>query len=185
MPTHKDNSNSLVDHLVSNGERHSPLRGLLIAQFFGAFNDNAWKLMVALLAIKQLASQVGAGPEFEAASQAQTTLTFVVFTLPLMLVSIFAGVFSDRFSKRSVIVVMKVVEVVLMALGTLALYHNPSGGILPLIVLGGMAVQSALFSPAKYGILPELLPHERLAVGNGQLELWTFLAIIGGKGAVG
>ena len=165
--------------------RPSPLRGLLIAQFFGAFNDNAWKLMVALLAIKQLASQIGAGPEFEAASQAQTTLTFVVFTLPLMLVSIFAGVFSDRFSKRSVIVVMKVVEVMLMALGTLALYHNPSGGILPFIVLGGMAVQSALFSPAKYGILPELLPHERLAVGNGQLELWTFLAIIGGTGAGG
>ena len=111
-----------MDHSVSDGERHrtpSPLRGLLIAQFFGAFNDNAWKLMVALLAIKQLSSQMGVGPEFEAASQAQTTLTFVVFTLPLMLVSIFAGVFADRFSKRSVIVVMKVVEVVLMALGTL------------------------------------------------------------------
>ena len=105
---------------MSNGEPHrtrSPLRGLLIAQFFGAFNDNAWKLMVALLAIRQLSSQMGAGPEFEAASQAQTTLTFVVFTLPLMLVSIFAGVFSDRFSKRSVIVVMKVVEVVLMGFG--------------------------------------------------------------------
>ncbi len=163
----------------------SPLFGLLVAQFFGAFNDNAWKLMVALLAIKQLAAQMGTGPEFEAASQAQTTITFVIFTLPLVLVSIVAGVFSDRFSKRSVIVVMKVVEVVLMALGTLALYANPSGGILPLVVLGGMAVQSALFSPAKYGILPELLPHERLAAGNGQLELWTFLAIIGGTGTGG
>ena len=141
--------------------------------------------MVALLAIKQLAAQMGTGPEFEAASQAQTTITFVIFTLPLVLVSIVAGVFSDRFSKRSVIVVMKVVEVVLMALGTLALYANPSGGILPLVVLGGMAVQSALFSPAKYGILPELLPHERLAAGNGQLELWTFLAIIGGTGTGG
>ncbi len=141
--------------------------------------------MVALLAIKQLASHMGAGPELEAAAQAQTTLTFVVFTLPLMLVSVVAGVFSDRLSKRSVIVVMKAVEVVLMALGTLALYSNPSGGILPLLVLGGMAVQSALFSPAKYGILPELLPHERLAVGNGQLELWTFLAIIGGTGTGG
>ena len=173
--------------MVSNDQRSgiSPLRGLLVTQFFGAFNDNAWKLMVALLAIRQLASQMGAGPEFEAAAHAQTTLTFVVFILPLVLVSIFAGVFSDRFSKRSVIVVMKAVEVVLMALGALALYGNPSGGILPLIVLAGMAVQSALFSPAKYGILPELLPRERLAVGNGQLELWTFLAIIGGTGLGG
>ena len=67
-----------------------------------------------------------------------------------------------------------------MAFGTLALFVNPAGGMLPLIVLAGMAIQSALFSPAKYGILPEVLPHERLAVGNGQLELWTFLTIIGG-----
>jgi acyl-[acyl-carrier-protein]-phospholipid O-acyltransferase / long-chain-fatty-acid--[acyl-carrier-protein] ligase len=163
-----------------NTSSPNPLRGLLIAQFFGAFNDNAWKLMVALLAIKQLASQMGTGLEYEAAAQAQTTITFVVFTLPLVLVSIFAGVFSDRFSKRSVIVVMKALEIVLMGLGTVALFLNPEGGLLPLIVLGAMAVQSALFSPAKYGILPELLPHERLAAANGQLELWTFLAIIGG-----
>ncbi len=163
-----------------NTSSPNPLRGLLIAQFFGAFNDNAWKLMVALLAIKQLASQMGTGLAYESAAQTQTTITFVVFTLPLVVVSIFAGVFSDRFSKRSVIVVMKALEVVLMGLGTLALFLNPEGGLLPLIVLGAMAVQSALFSPAKYGILPELLPHERLAAGNGQLELWTFLAIIGG-----
>ena len=35
-----------------------PLRGLLIAQFCGAFNDNAWKLMVALLAIRQATAQM-------------------------------------------------------------------------------------------------------------------------------
>ena len=157
-----------------------PLRGLLIAQFFGAFNDNAWKLLVALLAMRQLAAHMGTGLEYESAAQAETTLTFVVFTLPLVVVSIFAGVFADRFSKRSVIVVMKALEIVLMGLGTTALFINPEGGVLPLIVLGAMAVQSAVFSPAKYGILPELLPHERLSAGNGQLELWTFLAIIGG-----
>ena len=166
-----------------SGDSHPyrPLRGLLIAQFFGAFNDNAWKLMVVFLAIKQVASEMGgSGQEFEAAFQAQTTLTFVVFTLPLMLVSIVAGVFSDRFSKRTVIVVMKALEVVLMAMGTLALFVNPVGGVLPLIVLGAMGVQSALFSPSKYGILPEVLPYERLSEGNGLLEMWTFLAIIGG-----
>lgn len=173
-------SEQIAEHLQDETTVTSRIRGLLIAQFFGAFNDNAWKLMVALLAIKQLTSQMGTGLEFETASQTQTTITFVVFTLPLALVSIFAGVFSDRFSKRSVIVVMKAVEVVLMSLGTLALFLNPSGGFLPLIVLAGMGIQSALFSPAKYGILPELLPHERLSAGNGQLELWTFLAIIGG-----
>ena len=162
-----------------------PLRGLLIAQFCGAFNDNAWKLMVALLGIRQLASTIAPGPEFETASQTQTTLAFVIFTLPLALVSIVAGVLADRVSKRTVIIMMKSVEVLLMGAATAALWINPAGGILPLIVLGGMGVHSALFSPAKYGILAELLPHERLAAGNGQLEMWTFLAILTGTAAPG
>lgn len=89
-----------------------PLRGLLIAQFLGAFNDNAWKLIVALLGIRAVAAQVGpSGPAFEVASQAQATLAFVVFTLPLMVVSIPAGVLADRLSKRTVIITMKAFEI--------------------------------------------------------------------------
>lgn len=142
--------------------------------------------MVALLAIKQVGAELGAtGPEFEAAAQTGTTITFVVFTLPMMMISIIAGVFSDRFSKRNVIIAMKWVEVGLMSLGTFALFLNPRGGMLPLIVLMGMGAQSALYSPAKYGILPEILPHEQLTMGNGSLELWTFAAIIAGTAAGG
>lgn len=161
------------------------LRGLLIAQFCGAFNDNAWKLMVALLAIRQLASTNAPGPAFEAASQTQTTLAFVVFTFPLVVISIVAGVLADRVSKRTVIISMKSVEVLLMGAAAFALWFNPAGGILPLIVLAGMGVHSALFSPAKYGILAELLPHEQLAAGNGRLEMWTFFAILSGTAAPG
>lgn len=141
--------------------------------------------MVALLGIRQLAATIAPGPEFETASQTQTTLAFVIFTLPLALVSIVAGVLADRVSKRTVIIMMKSVEVLLMGAATAALWINPAGGILPLIVLGGMGVHSALFSPAKYGILAELLPHERLAAGNGQLEMWTFLAILTGTASPG
>ncbi|HET6675390.1 MAG TPA: MFS transporter, partial [Nitrospiraceae bacterium] len=149
--------------------RHA-LRGLLIAQFCGAFNDNAWKLMVALLGIRQVSAVIAPGPALETASQRETTLAFVVFTLPLMLTSIVAGVLADRVSKRTVMITMKGVEAGLMAAATAALFFNPAGGVLPLVVLAGMGVHSALFSPAKYGILPELIPHERLASGNGLLE---------------
>lgn len=158
---------------------------MLIAQFIGAFNDNAWKLMVALLAIRQLAGTIAPGPEFETAAQTQTALAFIVFTLPLALVSIVAGVLADRVSKRTIIIMMKSVEVLLMGSATAALWSNPAEGILPLIVLGCMGIHSALFSPAKYGILAELLPHEKLAAGNGQLEMWTFLAILTGTAAPG
>ncbi len=153
-----------------------PLRGLLISQFFGALNDNAWKLLVALLAIGKIAP----GDHFESQSQAQMTLTFVVLTLPLAFFSLPAGSVADRWSKRSLILWMKALEILLMALGTLALWIDPNHSTLLLIVLGLMGVQSAFFSPAKYGILPEILPHEKLSEGNGALEAWTVAAIIAG-----
>ena len=162
-----------------------PLRGLLIAQFFGAFNDNAWKLMVALLAIRQATAGMAPGSELEAAAQTQTALTFIIFTLPLVLLSLIGGTLADRLSKRTVIIAIKVVEVLLMSAGTAALWVNPVGGIFPLIVLCGMGAHSALFAPSKYGILPELIPHERLAAGNGLLEVWTFAAILAGTAAGG
>ncbi|HSH17427.1 MAG TPA: MFS transporter, partial [Verrucomicrobiae bacterium] len=48
-----------------------------------------------------------------------------------------------------------------------------------------MSLQSALFGPSKYGLLPELLPEKRLSWGNGILELGTFLAAIGGMVGAG
>ena len=167
------------------GPASHPLRGLLIAQFFGAFNDNAWKLMVALLAIRQATTGMAPGPELETAAQTQTALTYIIFTLPLVLLSLVGGTLADRLSKRTVIIAIKVVEVLLMSAGTVALWWNPTGGILPLIVLCGMGAHSALFGPSKYGILPELIPHERLAAGNGLLEMWTFAAILAGTAAGG
>ncbi|MFO0731171.1 MAG: MFS transporter [Nitrospiraceae bacterium] len=141
--------------------------------------------MVALLGIRQLAATIAPGPEFETASQTQTSLAFIIFTLPLAVVSLVAGLLADRVSKRTVIIGMKSVEVLLMTAGTASLWLNPAGGLLPLIVLAAMGIHSALFSPAKYGILAELVPHEKLAAGNGQLEMWTFLAILSGTAAPG
>ena len=94
-------------------------------------------LAVALLAIGQLAATTAPGAEFESASQTQTTLAFVVFTFPLVVVSIVAGMLADRVSKRTVIILMKSAEVLLMSAATLSLWLNPAGGIWPLIVLAG------------------------------------------------
>jgi acyl-[acyl-carrier-protein]-phospholipid O-acyltransferase/long-chain-fatty-acid--[acyl-carrier-protein] ligase len=102
-----------------------------------------------------------------------------------MLVSLPAGVLADRLSKRAVILALKGFELALMVAGAAALYLNPSGGWPALAILGLLGVQAALFSPAKYGILPEILPHERLSAGNGLLELWNNLAIIAGTVAGG
>lgn len=154
------------------------LGALLVSQLFGAFNDNAWKLLVIVLAKRALVDLPG--DERAADEQELAKLAFVVFTLPLLVFSLPAGFLADRVSKRNLIVGMKGVELLLMCLGAAVLARDPSAQTALYVILGGMGLQSALFSPAKYGILPELVPHTRLAAANGQLELWTFVAIIGG-----
>lgn len=155
----------------------STLGGLLTAQFFGAFNDNAWNQLVVLLAVAAAAS--------EAEGQRRTAIAQIVLMAPLMAVSLPAGVLADRVGKKSVIISMKIFELALMALGTAALFFWPLGGLPALVVLGLLGAQSALFSPAKYGIMPELLGHDRLSQGNGYLEMFTNLAILGGTVAGG
>ena len=162
------------------------LKFLLTAQFFGAFNDNAWKLIVTFLAIRASTAHLPpGGPEYQSAAQLQTAVAFCVLTIPLMVFSLPAGLLADRVSKRTVIIFMKLAEVLLMAAAALALFTAPDSTLAPLVILGLMGVQSALFSPAKYGILPEMLPHDRLTAGNAHLETWTFLAIILGTASGG
>src|SRR5947207_8543833 len=146
------------------------MRGLVAANAFGSFNDNAWKILVALLALRALKASGAAGPALEMAAQRQASLAFIIFTVPLVLASLPAGVLADRLAKRRVIVAAKGMELALMAAGTVVLALNPTGVVLPLVILGLMGLQAALYGPAKYGILPEILPRERLPTGKPLLE---------------
>lgn len=158
------------------------LFGLIVSQFVGAFNDNAWKIMVFTLATRPLLQEPLAQEVFEYSSQMKATVALLVFLFPMLIFSFPAGALADRFSKRSMIIIMKGFEVLLMLLATLSLYLIPTELLFPYILLGAMGMQSALFSPAKYGILPQILPYEKLSKGNGLMEMWTMIAIIAGTG---
>ena len=88
-----------------------PLLGLLVAQFLGAFNDNAWKQVVIVLGVDAVLAS-GRGLSKETESQAMASFAQIVLMIPLMLFSLPAGVLADRVSKRSVILAMKVLELV-------------------------------------------------------------------------
>jgi len=156
------------------------LGGLLTAQLMGAFNDNAWKQLVILLGVAAAAREAGGRGHAETAAQWHTAIAQIALMIPLLAISLPAGVLADRVSKTSVIIWMKAFELVLMTLGALALMWRPEGGTALLAILCLLGVQAALFSPAKYGILPEVLPHDRLSKANALLETCTNLAIIGG-----
>jgi len=141
---------------------------LIAAQFQAAFNDNALRNLVIFLLI---------GAEASEHSRYRTgELAGVLFSLPFILFSMAGGFLADRYSKRGVAVATRTAAVGVALFGLAGLATERRALLLSAIFL--MGALSALFGPAKYGLLPELLPQKRLSWGNGILELGTFLAII-------
>jgi len=157
--------------------------GMISTQFLGAFNDNLYKQLMLLLAIPLAVAGAAAVAEPGADTQGWATL---VFSLPFVLFSGFAGWLSDRFSKTPIIVYSKVAEVLIMILGLIAfLYYDTFGFMGTWTVLFLMGLQSTFFGPGKYGILPELFPLRDLPRANGLILMTTFLAIIFGTVCAG
>lgn len=148
------------------------LRGfwsLFVTQFQGAFSDNVLKNLVIFVAIF--------GTTMSASDQHSYGESIgALFSLPFILFSMAGGYLADRFSKRSVMLGVKVFELAIMTLVMAGLWSLNKNLLLACVFL--MGTHSAFFGPAKYGSLPELLPERKLSWGNGLLELGTFMAII-------
>jgi acyl-[acyl-carrier-protein]-phospholipid O-acyltransferase/long-chain-fatty-acid--[acyl-carrier-protein] ligase len=148
---------------------------LMATQFQTAFSDNALKNLVILLVLGS-AMPVDQRNTYVA-------LAGGLFAAPFILFSMLGGWLADRFSKAAVMGAVKQVEVGIMLFAAVTLAFESVWLQLAAIFL--MGCHSAIFAPSKYGILPELLPHNRLSWGNGIFELLTFLGIIFGIAASG
>lgn len=142
-------------------------------QFFGAFNDNAFKQALILLLTYQTAtySDLPVG--------LLTNLCAGLFILPFFLFSGIAGQWADRFEKAQLARQIKVLEIVLMSVACIGFYMQSLT--LLLITLFGMGTQSALFGPIKYAWLPERLAPSALMPANALVETATSLAILLGS----
>ena len=154
---------------------HSGFWSLVVTQFQNAFNDNALKFLVIYIVIA-----MNFAPEF------RDRLILVVgalFALPFIFFSMAGGWLADRYSKRSVTIGVKFMEVgvMLFAIGSLWARNLP----LECAAVFLISSQSALFGPSKYGLLPEILPERELSWGNGIIELGTFLGSIAATMAAG
>ncbi len=138
---------------------------MAITYFLGAFNDNFFKQAALLLAVA-----VGM-------SELQSNAT-MLFSLPFMLFSAYAGWFADRFSKGKVVVGAKALELCAMLLGAYGVLSLNWNCVLAMVFI--MSTQSTLFGPAINGSIPELYPREYVTKANAILKLVTTLAILAG-----
>ena len=150
------------------GDKLSPgILTLNTAQFLGAMNDNILKLLIIFFVIATLGAEKAG---------VVTSLVGVAFALPFLLFSAPAGCLADRLCKSRLIVLVKVAEVLVTTGAVLAFSFGWHNGLYLIIFL--MATHSAFFSPAKYGVIPELVAREQLSRANGLIESSTYLAII-------
>ena len=148
--------------------KDSGFHAFLWTQFLGAFNDNVYKIIVSMRAV-----HVAANSE---SSSFYLSLAGAVFVVPFLLFSGYSGHLADAISKRKVLIGVKVFEICVMGLGLAAFFSTRIE--LMLLVLLLMALHSTIFSPAKYGIVPEMLPDADLSRANALLEMSTFVAIV-------
>jgi LPLT family lysophospholipid transporter-like MFS transporter len=134
---------------------------LLVAQFLSAFADNA--ILFSVIAMVMQATQPASW--YVPALQSVFLVAFVVLAP-------WVGAFADQFAKARVLIVANLIK----AAGAGLLLCNLE----PLIAYSLVGVGAALYSPAKYGILPELAGHNQLVKANSWIEGSTILAILSG-----
>jgi acyl-[acyl-carrier-protein]-phospholipid O-acyltransferase/long-chain-fatty-acid--[acyl-carrier-protein] ligase len=138
--------------------------------FVGVFNDNFFKQAALLMAVAAGRSEI----------QSYAT---IIFTLPFIVFAAQAGWCADRFSKRSVVIAAKVLELAAMIFGAMGvLYGN---WILILVMLGIEGTQATIFSPALNGSIPELYPAEYVITANAIIKMISTAAILMGIVAAG
>ena len=130
----------------------------MAAQFFSSLADNAL-LIAAIALLKDLHA-----PNW------MTPLLKLFFVLSYVVLAAFVGAFADSRPKGRVMFITNTIKV----LGCITMLV----GAHPLIAYGIVGFGAAAYSPAKYGILTELLPPDRLVAANGWIEGTTVGSII-------
>jgi len=141
-----------------------------VVQALGAFNDNVYRqAIIGLLFYMEVST---------AQRTLYTNLAPALFILPYFLFSALAGQIAEKLEKQRLIVITTRMEIIVMfvaALGFL-LQNLP----LLLVALFCTGLQSTLFGPVKYSVLPSILKPEELTGGNGLVEMGTSLSILTG-----
>lgn len=131
---------------------------ILAAQFFSSLGDNSL-LFAAIALLKSLDA-----PSW------QTPVLQQFFVFAFIVLAPFVGAFSDALPKGRVMFISNSIKIIGCAAMLLGLH--------PLLAYGFVGVGAALYSPAKYGILTEYLPTDKLVWANGWMEGLTVAAII-------
>lgn len=156
---------------------------LLVTQFTVAFNDNAFRWLL-----------IPIGKAYVDGDFIRM-LGSVFLVIPFLIWTSIAGFVTDRFSRRSVMIWCKLIELILLAVAIGAIlmgpvttgestddvYAIPAKVVVLLLILFLLGSQSTFFSPSKYSSIPDLVPDDQLSAANGIVSMLTMAACVLGQ----
>lgn len=154
------------EHLIGS-RRFLPV---FLTQFFGALNDNVFKQSLLLVITYGLIQQQSAS------ISTLNNMAALLFILPYFIFSATAGQIADKYERSFLIRNIKLLEIVIMLIGSAGFMLGNLW--LLLIALFLMGTHSTFFGPIKYAILPEILKPQELMSGNALFQSGTSIAIL-------
>jgi len=139
-------------------------------QALGAFNDNVYRqAIIGLLGYLAVSTEE---------KTLYANLAPAIFILPYFLFSAIAGQVAEKLEKSRLIRITTAMEIAIMSLAAIGFLTQNM--IVLLVALFCTGLQSTLFGPVKYSILPSVLKPEELTGGNGLVEMGTSISILCG-----
>ncbi len=163
-----DSSNESIARHIR--QARAKFTAMAATYFAGVLNDNFFKQSALLIAVAADKSHL----------QGWAT---VVFTLPFILFAAPAGFCADRFSKRSIVIASKFLELTAMIFAAFGIYFL--NWQLIMVTLFIMGLQSTLFGPSLRGTIPELYPAEYVVTANAIIRMLSTGAILAGIALAG
>lgn len=140
---------------------------LLSTNFLGVLNDNLLKYLVVF---------VGIGWLHESNSSMIVAIASAMLVLPYIFFSPLAGYLAMKYDKARIFVIMKLIEIPIALIGAVGFYYQNLYVAMAAVLLIGL--QSAIYSPSKYGLIRDVGGFEGIPYGTGAMEMLTFAGVL-------
>jgi len=157
----------LIFSFMSHIKRWLPL---FTTQFLGVLNDNILKNAIIFIGIFWLANDD---------QQLVIPIASALLVLPFVLFSPLAGKWAQTKSKQKIFEISKLIEIPIMGIAVVGFFIESIHVVMIAMLL--MGIQSAIYSPSKYGLIRDIGGIEGVSFGIGTMELLTFVGVLIGQ----
>jgi acyl-[acyl-carrier-protein]-phospholipid O-acyltransferase/long-chain-fatty-acid--[acyl-carrier-protein] ligase len=140
---------------------------LLSTNFLGVFNDNLLKYMVVFIGIAWIHSKN---------NSLVVAIASAMLVLPYIFFSPYAGSLAMKYDKTKIFKTMKLIEIPIVLIADYGFFHQNLYIAMSAVFLIGL--QSAIYSPSKYGLIRDVGGFEGISYGTGAMEMFTFAGVL-------